>query len=355
MPSILFNIVSSTSKLNLFQYIILLGCIIYIIDYMSYRNTRVQWYKDQFLKLTLNATAMPMSYHRLLIHEEGKDIRSLYYRNVTTYRNSSYPFISGDTFRALSDHVYDELRRDKLDRVSYGDIVFLKGDMLHKFFSGPYLSVNNSFVLISHNSDRSAPDMFKGILNDDRVIAWYASNPDLKHHKKLFPIPIGLANTQWTSGNFTAIMHAFKNYRKPWSERSILLYVNFSAYTNRMQRMAALLQAKTFKNVTIIETFISFDAYLQQLGDAKFVLSPPGNGLDTHRTWEALLMGASPVTITSELDSLFNKTTATILPEWRNLTEKFLLSRNLASYDNLMPTVLYARYWREKLRKYRSK
>ena len=30
-----------------------------------------------------------------------------------------------------------------------------------------------------------------------------------------------------------------------------------------------------------------------------------GNGLDTHRTWEALLMGAMPVTVHTTLDRLF--------------------------------------------------
>ena len=34
--------------------------------------------------------------------------------------------------------------------------------------------------------------------------------------------------------------------------------------------------------------------YLMALGQHRFVLSPRGNGLDAHRTWEALLVGAIP-------------------------------------------------------------
>ena len=31
--------------------------------------------------------------------------------------------------------------------------------------------------------------------------------------------------------------------------------------------------------------------YLRTLGQHRFVLSPRGNGLDAHRTWEALMVG----------------------------------------------------------------
>ena len=32
--------------------------------------------------------------------------------------------------------------------------------------------------------------------------------------------------------------------------------------------------------------------YLRTLGQHRFVLSPRGNGLDAHRTWEALMVGS---------------------------------------------------------------
>ena len=35
--------------------------------------------------------------------------------------------------------------------------------------------------------------------------------------------------------------------------------------------------------------------YLRTLGQHRFVLSPRGNGLDAHRTWEALMVGTIPI------------------------------------------------------------
>jgi len=42
---------------------------------------------------------------------------------------------------------------------------------------------------------------------------------------------------------------------------------------------------------------VSFEQHLRLLRDHAFVISPPGNGKDCHRHWEALLTGASPIII----------------------------------------------------------
>jgi hypothetical protein len=296
-----------------------------------------------------------MSRYDLLINENEKDIRSVYYRHATAARNTSYPFISGDTYRAFADFVFDETRQDNLQSVKYGDSVFVKADMFPQFFSQPYESIKHPFVLITHNSDFSAPGNFRARLEDKKIIAWYAINLDIRQHSKLFPIPIGLANTRWPSGNLTKLMYAFKNHRKPWANRTIFLYANFNLKTNPGQRKAALDQIAKFKNPQTVSKSVPFENYLENIGNAKFVLSPPGNGLDCHRTWEALLLGAVPVVLSSGLDPLFNEIPAIVINNWKNLTEEFLLSHNFSSYDSLTPIVLYARYWRDTLLKHRDK
>ncbi len=278
----------------------------------------------------------------------------LYYRHATSARNSSYPYISGDTFRAFSDYIYDETKHDDLTLVKYGDIVFVKADMLSNFFSSPFNSIKNPFVLITHNSDYSAPNRYETHLSNSKILMWYASNPSKQNHLKLSPIPIGLANRRWPEGNLDKIIYAFQNYRKSWSQRTSLLYVNFNIHTNKNQREKAFQQASVIENVQIIQQRISFETYLQQIGNAKFVLSPPGNGLDCHRTWEALLMGAIPIMLTSTLDPLFSKTRSIIIDDWSKLTQNFLLSLNFSFNDHLLPDVLYANYWHEIIFKYKN-
>jgi hypothetical protein len=58
-------------------------------------------------------------------------------------RLSSEPYISGDTFRSYADYLFDETTTSfDPSKVSYGDIVFVKSDMLDKFIKekNPYIS-----------------------------------------------------------------------------------------------------------------------------------------------------------------------------------------------------------------------
>ena len=205
---------------------------------------------------------------------------------MSASRNSSYPFISGDTFRLFANHIYDETQNKTFSNVSYGDVVFVKPDTLKGFFSHVYPLINTSIVLVTHNGDKSAPNTYRTYLSDSKILKWYASNPSELNHSKIFPIPIGLSNARWPHGNVDRVLYAMKNHRKPWNSRTVLMYINFNIKTNPTERKKALEQANKIQNIQRIDKGVSSEKYLEDLGNAKFVLSPPGNGLDCHRTWE---------------------------------------------------------------------
>lgn len=46
---------------------------------------------------------------------------------------------------------------------------------------------------------------------------------------------------------------------------------------------------------------MSPEQYRQSVRESMFVLSPPGRGLDCHRTWEAIYLGAVPVILEGTL------------------------------------------------------
>ena len=127
------------------------------------------------------------------------------------------------------------------------------------------------------------------------------------------------------------------------------MYINFNINTNKIERRKALEQSRQISNVLQPKHVVSFKEYLQDLGNAKFVLSPPGNGLDCHRTWESLIMGAVPIVLRSTLDPLFNNTRTLILDNWSQLTQEYLLSLDFSKNDTILPDVVYAEYWQKKL------
>lgn len=290
-----------------------------------------------------------------LLNDEYITNYKVFFRHTTSERNTSYPFVSGDTFRALADHIFDETTdinkwADRIWEIGRGDIVFVQSEtkMLQRFlFNNTFSHILHPFVLITHNSDASVPPQeFKWVLDDRRILAWFTQNPNMTH-EKLFPVPIGMANARWRHGNVTAFKHAFRTYRKPFNERTTLLYVNFQVETNKEARSRALKWALKLPNVKQ-KKIVSVETYLRELGNSKFVLSPPGNGLDCHRTWEALLLGAVPIVLRSPLNSLFYNQSVLIVDDWNQLTIDYLRSLD---YKPFPSQLLLAKYWYQLLLK----
>ena len=55
------------------------------------------------------------------------------------------------------------------------------------------------------------------------------------------------------------------------------------------------------KKNRIENVYLHHNDYFQQLPSYKFVISPEGNGIDCHRTWEALYVGSIPIVIKNNI------------------------------------------------------
>ena len=64
-----------------------------------------------------------------------------------------------------------------------------------------------------------------------------------------------------------------------------------------------------------------------------FVLSPHGNGLDCHRTWEALVLGCIPIVKKSEIDALYEDLPVLIVNNWSDLNQD-LLNNTIEQFKN---------------------
>ncbi len=269
-------------------------------------------------------------------------------------RGPSEPFISGDTFRHYSDFTYDELNRS-LDPslVSTGDIVFVKTDYLEDFFTQIHPQITNRYVLLTHNSDYHVPRKFASYLDDDKILAWFGQNVDNCDHPKMKRIPIGIANKMWSHGN----VETFADMRQKSfpQRRPILLYMNFSKETFLVERadVVNLFQDKAY---CVASAPKALPDYLEDLTHTKFVLSPRGNGLDCHRTWEALLMGAVPIVKSSSLDSMYDGLPVLIVKDWTEINEAFLNQK----YEEMKSQTFHLKraefaYWLSVIRSFQQK
>lgn len=120
-------------------------------------------------------------------------------------------------------------------------------------------------------------------LDDPQLAHWYGQNM-LAGYRKATAIPIGIANQRYPHGNASELLLAART-APAWEERTTLLYIGMDTATNSgrgavVAKLAAIPGAKATKER------VSYQTYLRELANAKFVAAPPGNGLDTHRVWE---------------------------------------------------------------------
>jgi hypothetical protein len=147
----------------------------------------------------------------------------------------------------------------------------------------------NKFVLVSHNSDYIITEKDIQKLDDSKIIHWFSQNVNVLHNK-LTCLPIGIANSQWPHGNI-------ENFLKvtPIShDKKIGMYFYFNVGTCPTKRndCKRILESKGFK----FGSNIPHDKYILDLAtNMKYAVSPEGNGVDCHRTWECLYANVIPI------------------------------------------------------------
>lgn len=253
-------------------------------------------------------------------------------------------FITGNGIRSLCTHKFDETHQifDPTN-VKLGERIFVHSDYLDRFIKRFHPHIQNPYYLITHNSDRPVPGKHVALLKDPKILAWYGQNRD---HNDIIPLPIGIANSQYIHGNVNLIRYISELSLS----KDILLYMNFLVRNNTEKRKEAF-EAFIDKPYCHYVPFGDLAVNYLNVRRSKFVVSPEGNGLDCHRTWEALIMGAIPIVKTSYLDPLFKDLPVLIVNEWSDVTEELLNETYEKFKDSPIPEQVTLEYWKSYLEK----
>lgn len=264
-------------------------------------------------------------------------------------RRSSYPYFTGDTWRPFCDWRLTEKEDFDPAKVRRGDTIFVEYQLLKKFRKN-VRQIKHPFILITPNvegaSDGPLPGPFVKLLRQKNLVAWFLQNADCPASKRIIPIPIGLSNTFWARGNLKEVQER---------ARDIFVYMNFSTQTNIRERQPCF---DYFSALSYVHTapLKPFQEFLTDLSRSVFVVSPPGNGLDCHRTWEALYMKCYPIVLSSTLNPLYENLPVVIVNRWEEATEEFLQAKlqEFQSRDWDYDKV-YIPYWFERVRAIQKK
>ena len=177
-------------------------------------------------------------------------------------------------------------------------------------------------------------------LDNKLVKCCYTWNKSM-NHEKLHCLPIGLNYSR----HFDSMMDWLNNHKDKAKDVSKkLLSVNYSPHTNSVRGQLVEKAKNDWSEFCDVLDFIPFKnsfwkkSYIEgkikvdisnpecydQMSKYKFILSPPGAGEDTHRTWEALYVGCIPIVKSSLLNSLYEDLPVVIVDDWDVITKEFL-------------------------------
>jgi hypothetical protein len=207
-------------------------------------------------------------------------------------------FITGNKFKSLADFEY----LPGLELPTKDCIIYCKTDYLNEFIPKVENS-SNTYGIISHNSDGNITNDHYKIRPYDyyfdhfpkNVKVWFAQNINV-NHDRLVAIPIGLENEEWfpeVKKKYWMLEVMNNNQYK----RDKMLYINHNIQTNPEVRAKPYEFFKDCDWVTLEHGCNNgnFLGYRNQLASHKYVLCPSGNGIDTHRVYEALYLGCIPI------------------------------------------------------------
>ena len=201
-----------------------------------------------------------------------------------------------------------------------------------------------SITLVTGASVRGVPreiseqhqiDYLELIEKSDVITHWFTQNYDLDYvHEKITPIPLGLdyhtlyRKPFWWGTKAYPIDQEKQLLRiasraKPFWDRldksySFFHFNVFERHGGDRYEAMKWLEGKNFN--VFAWGRMSRKRTWQICSKYKYIISPHGNGLDCHRTYEAIALGCIPVVRTSSLDLIYRDLPVIILQNWEECT-----------------------------------
>ena len=295
-----------------------------------------------------------------------------WYRNSRTpilrwCRLSSDPFISGETFRLMADIKLVSLTMKSILKAKNRiESLFLKGNFHVVIFVDLHCTLdtigqekiihlmrlirkppNAKISVVFHNHDIvPGADFFLEIKK--LSIQCYSPNV-LDSAYGVVPIPLGLENRYF---HRNGVIRYFPTSRDLVSKnihtRPVGVFASFGINTNPSERQPVAELAMQYGH-KFYEVRIQPEEFRKKLSESLFVLSPPGNGIDCHRTWESIYFGAIPVVMRDKLArSLFEDLPIHVVDDWEEICslDRQELEKLYTSLVSKTDEKAYYKYWK---------
>ena len=320
------------------------------------------------------------SSHELRFMRDESSVQRLCEANLppsVVRRHSSFPFVTGDTFRDIADCVVDETGCPMdMWRCNFtGAIVAVKTDFEADWFSQYHRAMAHPYVLVTFNSDYPAPFSTIGerVLRSKspKLLKWFGQNVRYGDDKTILPIPIGTNNVGIVNGDLVQMSNlwgkhdplhdtiarweaklAFEPNASQQAQPFNVMFL-FSIDTNPEVRQQAHddLIANGFRPSP---SGPYLDTVRNVLMPAHFSISPFGNGMDCVRNMESILAGVIPIMMDGPLNRLWHGLPHVLVDSYKTVTPDFLREQFVVVKQNWKQgkynmQKAFAPYWMEQI------
>lgn len=269
-------------------------------------------------------------------------------------------------------------------KIKKGDIVWVQCRFLPQFFTQVLPKIKDPFVLVVADGDESFPsnsgltsEEVEMLVNNENIIHIFAHNNEYLNSEKVSHIPIGMdfhtvaykgVNGGWgekgTPIEQEKYLKGLLKTFKPTDQRKNKAFVDFQISDTMHASFNRYLQfgedRTSIFNRLLPTGLIDYServrryALWKKKGQYAFSISPHGNGLDCHRTWEDLIFGCIVIVKTSSLDPMYEGLPVVIVKDWSEITRENM-DLWLKQYGDAFTNPIYREkltnnYWMNKIR-----
>uniref|UniRef100_A0A6C0K0K2 Exostosin GT47 domain-containing protein n=1 Tax=viral metagenome TaxID=1070528 RepID=A0A6C0K0K2_9ZZZZ len=231
------------------------------------------------------------------------------------------------------------------EKMRDGMSIYVCSNLLRFFVLQILPKISNTFILVTGDSDMCVPKESLtesetiSLINNPHLLKWFAQNTQIQRHEKIVQLPIGLdyhtisndTNHNWkTEGeghlpkDQEGILINLRQQMAPFYERNPIIYVNFTPINDKFGQRKTAFEQIPNDLLFINQNFTKRTENWKNITQNTFVLSPFGMGMDCHRTWEALCLGAIPIVKAPNFQKMFEDLPVLIVNEWSEITQELL-------------------------------
>ena len=146
--------------------------------------------------------------------------------------------------------------------------------------------------------------------------AWFSTNLDTDIHRKMYPIPVSVNKGDWKNIDLEELRKipkedlCYANFCITSNPRILIAeWVDQQMYINSYlpKRKPDSGEDTNLKLPMLQDHRLAMSEYLEALASHSFCIAPIGNGFDTYRTWECILLNTVPIVQDTFCNRVFSK------------------------------------------------